>query len=371
MISAVGTSRNIIVSLNGVNYVKPDYSNTRVDKAAQALLNAVPGSREYKESLVIINQWRSSHLWPLDKVRNTLKNRSSRVDRGAITVQRLKRLSSIENKLIRLTGTRLTGMQDIGGCRAIVKNVDCVNRIVGLYEDARDRKRLDRSALVTERDYIHEPQDTGYRGVHLVIRYQSQGLETCSWTGRKIEIQLRTRLQHNWATALESVSSFIGQQLKANLGDPQWLRFFALASGIFAVMERTSPVPGLPDGDGLYTEILDLWNELNVRSVLHGIAVIGAPEPILPGMSRFVLKLDASTRVTTIFGFEQHDVIGANEKYNELEQEFARRSDIDVVLVKADDMRELKAGYPNYWADTTEFSRMLQTELERHFQIEL
>lgn len=373
MINGLGCNRNHsdVVSVNGVNYVKPFHSNTQVDKAAEALLNAIPGSVEYKDSLAIMNQWRSSHLWPLDKIRDTLKNRSLRVDGKGIIVQRLKRLSSIENKLIRLTGTRLTGMQDIGGCRSIVKDVASVYKIAGLYRDARDRKRLDRSALVNERNYIAEPQATGYRGIHLVVRYQSLGAETSAWTGRKIEIQLRSRLQHNWATALESMSTFLGQQLKANLGDPQWLRLFALAGGVFAQKERTEAVPSLPTGLDLYKETLSLWKSLNVRAMLHGLTVIGAPDAPLPGMSLFVLQLNATTRTTTVYGFEQHNVVAANEKYNQLELEFARRSDVDVVLVKADDMRELKAAYPNYWADTSAFSRILQGELESTLGISL
>src|SRR5436190_8724283 len=164
--------------VEGVNYVEPYYSNTQVDKAAGRLLNSIRGSEEYKAELAIINQWRSSHLWPLKKVRHTLKNRSHRVDPKALIVQRLKRLSSIENKLIRLDGTRLSGMQDIGGSRSIVKNVASVYEILDLYEDARDRTRIDRSVLLTDpRDYIEHPQVTGYRGVHLIIKYQSTGTD--------------------------------------------------------------------------------------------------------------------------------------------------------------------------------------------------
>ncbi len=32
-------------------------------------------------------------------------------------------------------------------------------------------------------------------------------------------------------------------------------------------------------------------------------------------------------------GFEQHNVVEANERYNQVELQFARRSDVDVVLV--------------------------------------
>jgi len=359
------------VGINSVTYVKPYFSNSRVDKAAEQLLSATPSTFIYRQALGVINQWRSSHLWPLAKVRHTLKNRSGRVDKKAIVVQRLKRLPSIENKLTRLQGTRLTGMQDIGGCRSIVADIPSVYSIAKLYRDARDKKRQDRSALVSERDYIRNPQVTGYRGVHLVIRYQSLGAETKNWTGRKIEIQLRTRLQHSWATALESMSTFLRQQLKSGFGDPQWLRFFALARGIIAEKEDMPPVPKVPDGESLYQEALGLWRSLNVRANIDGCAIAGDKMRLDMNESYFVMKLDSATRVTTVWGFSENQLSNANVCYNDQERLFARQSEIDVVLVRADDIKELKTAYPNYWADATEFSSFIQGALEKRLAIDL
>lgn len=353
------------------SYVKPQVSNTKIDKAAETLLASLPSSAEYRESLALINQWRSSHLWPLDKVRITLGKRSRRVDLGSIVVQRLKRLSSIESKMARLEGTRLTGMQDIGGCRSILKNVDCVDRLVGLYEEARDSKRTDRSALVNVRDYINSPRPTGYRGVHLIVRYQSNGLETSAWNGRKIEVQVRTRLQHYWATALESMSSFLKQPLKADAGDPEWLRFFALTSGLIADWEKSPGIPGVPEQDGLYKEALSLWKKLRAGQMLHGCSVLGEFTEEFTDASLFVLKLDSESKKTTVHSFGEEENQEAVEKYIDLELEFARNSEVNVVLVRADDLSELKIAYPNYWADTSEFSQFLKLRLENHYSIEL
>ena len=264
-------------------------------------------------------------------------------------------------------------MQDIGGCRSIVKDIDCVNRIVGIYEEAKERNPENRSVLIsTPRDYIAYPKETGYRGVHLIIKYQSDGTDTKTWNGRKIEIQLRTKLQHSWATTLESVSTVLGQQLKANLGDPDWLRFFALASGVFAVREEAPPIPGLPTGMELYQETLQYWNKLNVRSVLFGCGIIGSQqETDFVGQSLFVLHMDATERKIHIYSFEQDELIKANEKYNDLEKRYSDRADVDIVLVKAEDIRELRLGYPNYWADTGVFTQILQDELEKNLDLEL
>ena len=65
-------------------------------------------------------------------------------------------------------------------------------------------------------DYINHPrEDTGYRGIHLIYRYRSDRKKR-AWNGRKIEVQLRTKLQHAWATAVETIGAFKNMALKSN-----------------------------------------------------------------------------------------------------------------------------------------------------------
>jgi len=54
----------------------------------------------------------------------TLIKRAKKIDKQAIIAQRLKRLPSIDAKLRQhASWMKLTQMQDIGGCRAIVRSV--------------------------------------------------------------------------------------------------------------------------------------------------------------------------------------------------------------------------------------------------------
>jgi hypothetical protein len=69
------------------------------------------------------------------------------------------------------------------------------------------------------------PQKSGYRGIHLVYRYNGRKTE---YNGLKIEIQIRTVIQHAWATAVETVGMFTQQALKSSQGEQDWLRYFAL-----------------------------------------------------------------------------------------------------------------------------------------------
>ncbi|HKX17736.1 MAG TPA: (p)ppGpp synthetase, partial [bacterium] len=77
------------------------------------------GYERFEAALEVINNWRSSHSYPLQALKMTLKLRAKRIDSNAIVAQRLKRLSSIATKLRRNKHMALSQMQDLGGCRAV------------------------------------------------------------------------------------------------------------------------------------------------------------------------------------------------------------------------------------------------------------
>ena len=52
-----------------------------------------------------------------------------------------------------------------------------------------------------------------------------------------IELQIRTRLQHAWATAVETMGIFIDHSLKSSQGPQDWLDFFSLVGNAFAYIE--------------------------------------------------------------------------------------------------------------------------------------
>ena len=77
---------------------------------------------DYSRALTVINNSRSSHSFPLNSLQVNLRHIARRVFDGSLIAQRIKRLASIELKLKRFKTIRLSQMQDIGGCRAVVRS---------------------------------------------------------------------------------------------------------------------------------------------------------------------------------------------------------------------------------------------------------
>jgi putative GTP pyrophosphokinase len=91
------------------------------------------------------------------------------------------------------------------------------------------------------------PKEDGYRGIHVVARYHPRLTERVPWNGQRIEIQLRTTLQHAFATAVETVTTFTREPLKFGAGPTEWRRFFSLMGSALAMREQTPLVEGTPN----------------------------------------------------------------------------------------------------------------------------
>lgn len=102
-----------------------------------------------------------------------------------------------------------------------MKDIQEVDQLVEIYKH---QSTGIKHTLHKEQDYITHPKDTGYRGVHLVYKYGSD--KSADYRDMRIEIQIRTMLQHAWATAVETVGTFINMPLKSSLGDEGWLNFW-------------------------------------------------------------------------------------------------------------------------------------------------
>ncbi len=83
--------------------------------------------------------------------------------------------------------------------------------------------------------------------MHFVYRYRSREARRAAWDGLRIEVQIRSNLQHAWVAAVETVDAIRCTQLKiAGAGNGEWDRFFALMGSVLALEEGRPTVPGTP-----------------------------------------------------------------------------------------------------------------------------
>ncbi len=179
---------------------------------------------EEVEAFEVLIAYRAAHATPLIKANNGLRS-MLRTEHAPIEVsQRLKRASTILDKLTRQPTMALSRMQDIGGCRAILDTVDQLRHV---------QARLTRNrALLRVDDYVSRPRDSGYRAVHLIVVYDE----------RSIEVQLRTRYMHDWAVAVEQWGALVGEDLKSGRGPRPVLDWLSALGSALALEEAGEPV---------------------------------------------------------------------------------------------------------------------------------
>jgi hypothetical protein len=256
-------------------------------------------------------------------------------------------------------------MQDIGGCRAIVRSVNSVEAIVEDYKEAMRKNKKRGHRFDKENDYILHPKDDGYRGHHLVYRYVSLNKKYKMYNGFKIEIQIRTRLQHAWATAVEIVSALSGQALKSRGGEVDWRRFFALMSSAIALRERKPLVPNTPTNRAeLAEELKYLAQKLDVENLLQAwtVSIREITSRATKNAFIYLLTLDLKKKQLRFTEYTKDEMPQASADYllNEKQGDASKGSGIQSVLVSASSLKSLRKAYPNYFPDASVFLDALQ-----------
>lgn len=350
-----------------MDWAIPEYPRNQVDRAGAILaaedqiFSAAPQCPfdvfDLGKAYVVVNNWRSAHSFPLNNFQNNLRAKVKGLQSDVLVVQRIKRLESIKAKLCR-KATRtmeLSQMQDIGGCRAIVRSVQNVDKLLQSYKRARFNHKLR-----GERNYIIYPKPDGYRGVHLIYQYRSPSSQISNYDNLRIELQIRSRLQHIWATAVEAVGLFTRQALKSNQGSEDWLRFFALMSSVIALMEKTAPVPGTPpDYESLRAEILDVSIKLDAMRTMqaHRATLNWAGSQRRKMLGYLLVHFKSSEHIVSIQNYGPSQSQEANAAYTDAEK--IKQLGDNIVLVRVDSIRNLTRAYPNLFLDTGAFTNLL------------
>lgn len=187
------------------------FSKTQIDRLGDRLRE---GSAE-EADLRLLDDYRRSFGEAYETVVRTIRERLQLEPTG----RPAKSTSSIIEKLGRET-IRLSQIQDTAGCRIVLANVTEQERVVASL-----RALFHEAAIVDRR----ANPSHGYRAVHIIIRI----------SGKLVEIQVRSPLQHLWAEFSEKLSDIIDPSIKYGGGEEQIRQMLTQLSGSVAKIEKT------------------------------------------------------------------------------------------------------------------------------------
>lgn len=337
-------------------FTLPKFSRNQVSRAGITLIDPNASWDERQAALEILNHWRSCHAYPINTFQATLRARLKRVCSTALVAQRLKRTPSILKKLKMNHGMQMARMQDIGGLRAVVNNLSQVQKLRQLYADGELAHEL-----IAIDDYISNPKESGYRSLHLIYKYKN--LRNPLYDGLCVELQIRTQLQHAWATAVETIGTFLDQALKSSEGSTEWLDYFKLVGAAFSLLEEAPVAYAFSNltQKNIYESVNARTRELEVERRLNAFVIAANAIETRQSQGNYhLVVLNATTKTVNIQSFGRKRLEAANEAYAMAENQSESDPTIQAVLVATNSIDALKRAYPNYFLDTRKFSLALR-----------
>jgi ppGpp synthetase/RelA/SpoT-type nucleotidyltranferase len=177
-----------------------------------------------QRSFEVVNAFVDEHLEPMGIVFNSLAFFAAGTPKG-VSSYRPKRLERIWEKLMRQPKMRLSQMEDVGGCRSVVPGLREVGMLAGLLMAQMEVNGFE---VVEDTDYYQNPKASGYRARHIVVKV----------AGRRVEVQLRSERQEEWAQRVEDAGGQTGYNVKDGDAPEELLRYFERAAFRLALEER-------------------------------------------------------------------------------------------------------------------------------------
>lgn len=332
------------------------YSRNKINISGKALLAGPEAGFPYTDANLVVEDWRKLHMVPLQElVAEVTRVLSEAGVQAAFSSHRLKRMKSIIAKLRHNPGMGLGGLQDIGGARFVFEDIDSLLKAQQIISQATfEHFIIDREPY----DYVAKPKPSGYRSIHFAYKYVSDNAE---YDGLRVELQIRTRLQHDWAMAVETAELISKSSLKASLGDENWLSFFKLSSAVFAQKE------GMPVADSFadyseqdycvqYAQLDKKYKFLDQLQALVSAVKISEEHTLKEGFA--VLLIQFAVKRVQLRHFQSDNLELATKYYSEVEKSIDDNNSA-VVLVAVSDMNELQEAYPSYFLNASEFIQSL------------
>lgn len=220
----------------------------------------------------IIEEYRNAGLYsPIEQVNGRVKKISSILDKMQ------KKNIAIEEIDDRIS--------DMAGIRIMCQFVEDIEKVVEIIH-----KRTDME-VVTEKDYINNMKDSGYRSYHMIIYYD---VYTLDGTKRiQAEIQIRTLAMNFWATIEHSLQ----YKYKGNMPTHIKEKLLKASDAIIALDEEMGAVRD---------EIMDAQNIFQIKATIVADILVNIQNLYKVANKREVLKIqDEFYKVYQAEDFEQ------------------------------------------------------------------
>ena len=355
---------------------EPVYSGKEVEIAGRTLKKpeTLEDKNIFTDAMNVLYYWRNLHEVPMENAFKLLENIVQKHDRKAFVAKRSKRYFSIVRKLNIETKMNLRNMQDIAGCRAIFTSKKKLGKA---YNELRKNTVFKKdNGELRVKDYISIPKPSGYRSIHIVGKFSDNNNKN-----KSVEIQLRTKIQHHWATALEIIDIFTNQALKSNMGNEDWAKIFKQISYQFEIMEKIHLYDNLQPLEqySKYKKmVVDEKHGMEHGLVIQSIYDIDRLQrklKVIEQLNAFASSIEVMDKKIRESGFDgyallvidpQKGEIASNlfdldnvkeafEEYLNVEKKHAKNKDIVVSMVSTNSIGGLPEAYPNYFADSTIF----------------
>jgi ppGpp synthetase/RelA/SpoT-type nucleotidyltranferase len=189
--------------------IRNAFSKTQIDRLGDRLR----GGSHTESDLRLLDDYRRSFGEAYEAVLRTIRQH------GKLPTGRLSKSTfSIVEKL-RRESIRLSQMQDIAGCRVVVASVVEQEQFIASL-----RTVFPGASVIDRRD----KPSYGYRAVHIIAEI----------SGKPVEIQVRTALQHLWAEVSEKFSDVLDPAIKYGGGSDEWRSLLTSSSKAVASYER-------------------------------------------------------------------------------------------------------------------------------------
>lgn len=245
----------------------------------------------------------------------------------------------------------LGGMQDIGGLRVVINTVEELLRLQALLRSL----PIDDFECRRMYDYVNEPKDSGYRSIHFAYIYHCENKD---YDGLRIELQIRTRLQHLWATAVETAGLYTNTSLKSSQGKNEWLDFFKVVSALFCYKEQLPVARNLSKMTmkALMVECYARNKRYRYSDILKALNVsVHETEDKTQEYSYYLIVINFENSTVNVTSFKRNEEKLASEEYTDIESHLQDGKNA-AVLVSVSKVDELRKAYPSYFLDTKEFT---------------